>query len=123
MPCLAIVVGKGLQPNTWYSSEPGVGDPNFKPAHMPTARSVLAAAALGPNLVGTFGGHASGGSASDVNEVYDHNANAWSARAPLPRRRVSAAAAKLDNGVAGIFGGIRDEGSFAITRVTEVYVY
>ncbi len=70
MPCLVIVVGNRRSPNTWYSSQPGLGDPSFKPAPMPTARNALAAAPLGNGLAGAFGGW--NGNLLATNEVYSY---------------------------------------------------
>jgi hypothetical protein len=120
MPCLVIVVGSRRPPNTWYSSRPGLGDPSFKPAPMPTARYALAAAPLGSGLVGVFGGNDSGGSILSANEVYNHNTNTWASRAPMPTGRYYLAAAPLEPGLAGVFGGFNGTSHLG---VNELYAY
>jgi len=104
MPCLVIIAGRSLPPNTWFSSQPGLGDPSFKPTPMPTARAYLAAAPLGTGLAGVFGGH-NGSSFLSTNEVYDYSTNTWTSRASMPTARAYLAAAPLGTGKAGVFGG------------------
>jgi hypothetical protein len=119
MPCLVIVVRNRRPQNTWYSSQPGLGDPSFKPAPMPTARLGVAAAPLGLGLTGVFGGY--NGSYLRTNEVYDYNTNTWTSKAPMPTGRERLAAAPLGPGLAGVFGGF-NIGS-GILAANEVYSY
>jgi hypothetical protein len=119
MPCLVIIVGGRASLNTWYSSQPGLGDPRFKPASMPTVRWRLAAAPLGAGVVGAFGGF-NGVYYRATNEIYDHSMNTWTTRASMPTARGEIAAAPLGLGLVGVFGGTR---STDILVTTEVYNY
>jgi hypothetical protein len=120
MPCLVIIAGRSLPPNTWFSSQPGLGDPSFKPTPMPTARSNIAAASLGNSLAGVFGGSSSSGTFRATNEVYNYNTNTWASKAPMPTARSYLAAAPLGTGLAGAFGGSSSSGYLT---VNEVYSY
>ncbi len=119
MPCLVIVIGARRPPNTWYSSRPGFGDPSFKPAPMPTPRSSLAAAPLGPGLAGVFGGFNGSSGVLATNEVYDYGTNTWASKAPMPTARNVLAAVSLGSGLAGTFGG----GNSGFLTTNEVYLY
>ena len=121
MPCLVIIVGKSLPPNTWFSSQSGLGDPSFKPAPMPTARTYLAAAPLEPGLAGVFGGFGSNNSYLPLNEVYNYSTNTWASRASMPTGRHGLAAASLGPGLAGVFGGRDNSGNHLATN--EVYSF
>jgi hypothetical protein len=118
MPCLVIIVGSRRPPNTWYSSRPGLGDPAFKPAPMPTARYGLAAASLEPGLAGVFGGDLA--TNASANEVYNLNTNTWASMAPMPTGRYYVAAAPLEPGLAGVFGGFNGANGLS---VNELYSY
>jgi hypothetical protein len=84
---------------------------------MPTGRRELAAAPLGPGLVGVFGGFAGG--ALTQNEVYDYSANSWTVRASMPTARRFLTSAPLGPGLVGVFGGIGLYGDILATN--EVY--
>jgi len=119
MPCLVIIVGSRRLLNTWYSSQPGLGDSSFKPTPMPTGRTHLAAAPLGVGVVGVFGGWGGSGTLP-TNEAYSLDTNTWSTKAPMPTARAYLAAAELGDGVAGTLGG---SGSGTGMNFNEVYLY
>jgi hypothetical protein len=78
---------------------------------LPTARSGIAAAALGSRLL-VFGGEAPSGTFGQV-EGFDAAAGRWSAYAPMPTPRHGLAAIVLDGRIHVVSGGPQPGGSYS----------
>jgi len=84
---------------------------------MPTARTELAAAAIGGKLY-AVGGRNGNFTALNTLEVYDPATNAWTAKAGMPTARYALAAAAI-NGKLYVVGGINS--SSTVVKTLEVY--
>lgn len=89
--------------DTTESGVPGAGGAWQQQAPLPTPRSEVASAVLDGQIY-VIGGYIAQGSASDLVDVYDPQADRWERRAPLPAPRDHAMAVSFD-GKVYVFGG------------------